>query len=390
MRTNRIMLLSLLVLAFIYSCGEKDTNQNSSSQETYELVIVDSLIVDELEELQVTDYNVKTKRFLAYGTNSKDCMEVDMEGNIINRVELSGEGPGRFGTDMNGLGYFGEDKFINGMGNYFVYDKDWNYKRKSPSTNYLIPVKYISQAPKDLAYLGKTVLVQAIEHTEYGRKLAPEYFSTAKMIELLEINEEAPLALIPYPEKSIYGSDKTYYWSHQPKFAVNEAENKLYLTLPLERKLYLYNLDDSFSLDKVIDLDLTGFTAPQGIPFNDQLKNSLKGFGPENELNYVYMMTNSSIQDISTHGKLTMLKHRTGVENKSITSYEEATGLARKDSRTINSFIIDGQVVYETEENFRYPIRIDEMRFMSPDLNEAEERDYNKFYIYELRTTNNR
>ena len=85
-----------------------------------------------------------------------------------------------------------------------------------------------------------------------------------------------------------------------------------------------------------------------------------------------------------------MLKHRTGVENKSITSYEEATGLARKDSRTINSFIIDGQVVYETEENFRYPIRIDEMRFMSPDLNEAEERDYNKFYIYELRTTNNR
>lgn len=387
-KTKFSIILLVMVSLCCYSCGEKSGTQNSSSEATYELVKVDSLIIDEIEILQITDYNPRTKHFLAYGTNSRDCMEIDMYGNIVNRINLSGDGPSQYGYAMNGLSYFDQDIIINGFGKYAIYDAEWKFKRNLPSDNLTSPLRYMSENPKKIVYAGELRLMQLVDQNVGGHiQLEEGHFTTAKMIKLVSSTEESTQPLLAYPENSIYVSNETYYSQHQPLLSFNATENKLYLALPLESKLFVHNLDDSLSLHKTINLDFADFTAPQGIPFEDQFKNSLKGFGPANELNYVYMMSNSAILDMSSLGSVTIVKHKTGIKNKGITSYQEALNVARKSSRTINSFIIDGKVVYETEENFRYPVRMDEMRFVAPYLNDEVEVDYNKFYIYELQKT---
>ncbi len=381
--------LLILVALCCYSCGQKESTQNNSSDEAmYELVKVDSLVIDEIETLQITDYNPKTERFLAYGTNSRDCMEVDMEGNIMNRVHLSGNGPGRYGSAMNGLSYFDEGMIINGLGKYVIYDADWGFKSKLTSDNYYSPVSYMSENPTSIIYAGERRLLQLVDQNEGGNlEVEKGHFDRAKMIKLASPSDKSTQALLNYPRTSIYVSNEAYFSQHTPMLSFNEKQNRLYVALPLESKLFVHNLDDSLSLDKTIDLDLVGFSDPKGIPYEDQFKNPLKGFGRANELNYVYMMSNSSIFDMSSFGNMTMIKYKTGIKNKGITSYQESLSLARQTSRTINSFIIDGKVVYETEESFRYPVRMDEMRFITPYLNEEVEVNYNKFYIYELQKT---
>lgn len=385
-KTSLSSILLIVVTLCCHSCGQKESAQNNNSGEsTYELVKVDSLVIDEMEALQITDYNPQTKRFLAYGTSSKDCMEIDLDGNILNRINLSGDGPSQYGYAMNGLGYFDEGIIINGFGKYIIYDSDWTFRQRLPSDNTTSPLMYMSDNPKSLDYDGEKKLLQLIDQNVSGHiELEAGHFDKAKMITLVALNEGNAQPLLSYPENSIYASNETFYSQHQPLLSFNAAENKLYLALPLESKLFIHNLDDSLSLDKTIDLDLTDFTTAQGIPYEDQFKNSLRGFGPANELNYVYMMSNSAILDMSSLGSVTMVTHKTGVKNKGITSYAEASNLATKSSKMITSFIIDGRVVYETKENFRYPVRIDEMRFTAPYLNDEVEVDYNKFYIYEL------
>lgn len=388
-KTALSSILLIVVTLCCHSCGQRESTQgNNSGEATYELVKVDSLIIDEIEILQITDYNPSTKHFLAYGTNSQDCMEIDRDGNIVNRINLSGDGPGQYGYAMNGLSYFDQDIIINGFGKYAIYDAEWKFKRNLPSDNLTSPLRYMSENPKKIVYAGELRLMQLVDQNVGGHiQLEEGHFTTAKMIKLVSSNEESTQPILAYPENSIYVSNETYYSQHQPLLSFNAAENKLYLALPLESKLFVHNLDDSLSLHKTINLDFADFTAPQGIPFEDQFKNSLRGFGPANELNYVYMMSNSAILDMSSVGNVTMVKHKTGIKNKGITSYAEASNLAIKSSKTITSFIIDSKIVYDTEESIRYPVRIDEMQFIAPYLNDEVEVDYNKFYIYELQKT---
>lgn len=374
---------------FLLGCSNSKNNQEQETTEKYELIKADSIMVESLEGIQITDYNPKTQRFLAFGIQTKSCLEIDIKGKIISKVNLSGEGPGNFGPGMDGLGYIDDLFLIKGFGKYLLYDNDWQFIDNFGFGTQSIPLFYISGAPITYTRGNESFIVDGIDQNAGGYiKLKNDHFSTAKMIDLISSEQEEVQQMIEYPEGSIYKSTETFYASCQPIMDFNHSQEQLVLSLPLEEKIYIYDVSRGFTLSKVLDLDLMGFHEPKGIPFEDQQKNSLKGFGPQNELNYVYMMINSSIIELSSIKDFIVVRHKTGVlGNASLSSYREASELAEKHSRYITTFLHQGKKILETEEPLSYIIPIDNFRFLSHYINEDEETDYAKYYIYELQKT---
>ncbi len=382
-------LLLTLIAVFFTACDSGNTGQaQSSGSVQYDLVKTDSIRIDKLEAIQVTDYDAENQRLLAYATSTKACLELDMEGNILTTADLTGEGPGHFGRGLTELGYFGDGKIIHGPAVYFTYTDDWTYEDRIVygANGYSIPLRYIDGAPAVMKAEGENLLIRVIDHNGSGvLKLKPDHFETASMISVFSSGAESGNPILTYPETSIYRTSDLFYTSHQPRVSFNSTRNELVLALPLEQKLYVYDATNDFKLLETIELSLTDFNAePRGISYEDQHKNSLKGFGPANELNYVYGLTNSAILDVYSEGDVTVVVHKTGFVSNSITSYQEANKLARTESKTITSFFVKGQKVYETEQYFPRMVRLTERRFLVPNVNEEIERDYNLYDIYEL------
>jgi hypothetical protein len=385
---SQLFLLAFFVLAT--SCNQNTSSENRLESFQYELVIVDSLMIESLEELQITDYSPAKNRFLAFGVNTKTCLEIDREGNIISTVDLRGEGPGHFGRGLTELGYFGDQIIINGASQYFIYDGEWNYQDRIlyEAAGYYLPVRYISGAPKTLLHRGKAKLIKPVDKSEGGfLQIEEDYFSKTKMIGLYEKGKEGISEHLSYPENAIYRNSDQYYSSHQPLVSYNAENDILAVVMPLQNRVFEYTTNDTtFSLVNTYDLELQSFRSPQGIPYEDQHKNGLKGFGLQNELNYVYNMANSQILNIDYTGGVLMIAYKTGANSATqLSSYTEALALAKKESKTITAFFIKGERVFETEESFDRSVRISESQFIAPFINEEVESDYSKCYIYELK-----
>lgn len=380
----------LILITFVCSsCGSGNAEQDQSAGNVqYDLIKTDSIRINKLEAIQVTDYDALNKRLLAYATSTKECLELDMEGNILTTVDLTGEGPGHFGRGLTELGYFGDGKIIHGPAVYFTYASDWTYEDRIVygANGYSLPLRYIDGAPTVMQADRENLLIRVIDHDASGLlKLETDHFESASMISVFSSGAESGTPLLNYPETSVYRTSDLFYSSHQPKVSFNSAKNQLVLALPLEQRLYIYDAANDFKLLETVELSLTDFnTEPRGISYEDQHKNSLKGFGPSNELNYVYSLTNSAVLDIYAEGDVTVVVHKTGFVNNSITDYREANKLARTESKTITSFFLKGQKVYETEQRFPRLVHLSERRFLVPNVNEEIERDYNLYDLFEL------
>jgi len=379
--TLTTILLSLCLV------GTAPHTHSSLEKVSYELVKVDSVIVNKLEPLQITDYNPKTKRYLAYGTRTKLCMELDANGKIIKEIDLSGEGPGHFGQGMSALGYVGDSKVIEGGASYIFLDKDWGYVNKYSPGSGMSPIGPLPYDILGILFNGKASIIKSVDHTYFGsKKLDNDHFLNGKMIEIFNGASSEPEQFLAYPENSLYRNNKTFYRSHRPRLSVNKTNQLLYLALPLEPKIYVFNPNNNFQLTKTIDLALDGFKSPDGIPFEDQHKNSRQGFGPANERLYVLSTTNSSILEINTYGETMIVVHKTGTKNSNYRDTQTANEAYKKQNKYFTSFIKNGKTVLSLEQRFNQMVRLDEHRFITPYISgEDEELDYNKFYIYELR-----
>ena len=353
----------------------------------YELKLVDSIQIESLEQIQITDYSPTKNRFLAYATQSKICIEVDANGNVISKVDLNGEGPGHFGRGMTHLSYLGEDIIINGPNVYFVYDGDWNYKKRLVYTSggAWLPLGMIPGTLETYVSDGEAHVIKPVDHNYFGHKKLPNnYFSSANLIEVTTLNSEESKKQIKYPEGSIYLSNSTYYDRHKAILSYNTKEEAVYLALSLEPKIYVYSTEN-FSLLSTINLELKDFRTPQGIPFEAQHKNGRSGFGPTNQLNTVYNYVNSGINSLSSEGEITIISYRTGTKRKtSAKSIKEAREEFDKENQFYTAFYKNGRKVLEIPRSYNRIIRISETRFLTHDISVEEELDYSNFHIYEL------
>lgn len=209
------------------------------------------------------------------------------------------------------------------------------------------------------------------------------------MIEFFHSESANRTQVLAYPENSIYRNNKTFYPAHIPHLSVNQTNQLLYLALPLEHKVYVFDPNNNFELRETINLKLEGFKTPEGLPFEDQHKNRQYSYSPTSKRTYVLGITNSTILEIHVEGITMIVVHKTGTSHSNFPDTKTASAAAKRQNKYFTSFVKNGEVVLRVEERFKQLVHLDENRFITPHMSsEDEELDYNKFYIYELKKTN--
>jgi len=131
---KKIPLLFLPLLFLQFSACDSATDETSTEQSVskYEIVKTDSITVDFMESINLLDYDQDRKRFLGYVNRSGDYIEFDMTGEILNQVNLIGEGPNAHGKNTYQVNYIGGGKVgVAAIGRYFIYNSDWELESKA-------------------------------------------------------------------------------------------------------------------------------------------------------------------------------------------------------------------------------------------------------------------
>jgi hypothetical protein len=257
MKIFALITLSSLILL---SCSQNKEEQNAStstSEKNAKLELIDSVRIDYLGTLTLLDVSEEHKKLMLYDRATSKIVFSDLEGNILNELELEGDSPNSYGR-MLGPGRFTSDGnvFIIGNRGFFTYNISGEVlKSKKLPEDYKMFMTSTNQSTAPISYNGKFI----ISYFDFKgkEKNQAEYYQQLTLLTEFDTvaNTHTPFLNIPAESKLRDGlgyeiSDiMAYYTIH---------DNKLLITFGAEAKLYEFDLK-TFELQSNKDLKYQNF-----------------------------------------------------------------------------------------------------------------------------------
>ncbi|SFU19739.1 hypothetical protein SAMN04489724_0186 [Algoriphagus locisalis] len=140
MHKSHFLILTALFAATIFSCSQspEETNEASSNPiQELQFEVVDSIMVDLLEQVAILDYLPSKDQYLMKNSREGRVFLVSGKGEILETHELGGEGPNQIMGFMEGR-FYGESgyvfKEISMEMPYHIYDADFNKIKTTKGT----------------------------------------------------------------------------------------------------------------------------------------------------------------------------------------------------------------------------------------------------------------
>ena len=286
----------LIIIFAFFSCGKNEESNTSTDELSYELVKVDSFAVENFTNVQITDYSDSENIFLGFSEVQNDILEISPTGEILNRVNLSGDGPGKLGRWLPlGLSFGPDGKRIFQLPfQLLTYDKDYN---QIENLRFLSPLPVRTNLP-----LGKTAYF--IENDKPQYLVGPTTFLSAHLLiydeqgrdtlqnfMLLSPETGSVKSIVPYEPNSYYKKTENIYMDLMGKSFFIE-DNKLVVLQNLAESIQVYNTVD-FSLEKEIPIEHSEFIKfdplPIGTAMDDPRTKELSAMAGRNQS--IYKMT---------------------------------------------------------------------------------------------------
>jgi len=383
-----------LLFTLLISC---DSNSGGDSKKdaiaTYELAIIDSIEVDYMEGIRLLDYDAERNRFLGYNSRNGDYIEFDRTGEILNQVNLIGDGPNDHGRITYQVNYIkGGNLGVAAIGRYFTYDQDWLVENK---VNYSFSGLYPVMGGGGRIAFGKP---QGNNANNPYVVISGVGFMVSKKEEMSEphlfyLNTETGEGdyFHQFPDSSIFIKSDQFYIGMMDNIMSYNYEQKVLDVIHVGEPV-LYRYEISGAAPKLLDSYRFDFDNPsdlRGVPFDSP---------PQ------VLMGGSLIRDFNQ--KLTSLY---SFDDKQLVIYKERHPLSEiidpneTNQETLMEFynteirswaylIKDGQRISENillaKPNIA--LQLGKGRFLSTNYVDPEiERDTQLFYIYELREVDN-
>ncbi|PZX47088.1 hypothetical protein [Algoriphagus chordae] len=140
MTKSTFVALTTLFAITLFSCSESDKEVTDTTTDPFqelEFEVVDSIMVDELENLAVLDYLPSKDQYLMKKLRKGEVFIVDSKGEILLKKDIAGEGPNQI--QMVGEGrFYGEDGYIfkefSATMDFNLFDLDFQKTRKFKGT----------------------------------------------------------------------------------------------------------------------------------------------------------------------------------------------------------------------------------------------------------------
>ncbi|MEB2786751.1 hypothetical protein [Algoriphagus persicinus] len=111
---NKYLILTALFAILLFSCSESEKKSISTTTDPLQELqfeVVDSIMVDVLEDLVILDYQDDLDQYLMKERRGGKIFIVNGNGEMIEEVALAGEGPNQVSMIWEGR-FLGKDRFI--------------------------------------------------------------------------------------------------------------------------------------------------------------------------------------------------------------------------------------------------------------------------------------
>ncbi|TVP44707.1 MAG: hypothetical protein EA341_16320 [Mongoliibacter sp.] len=283
-------ILYFLVFIVLVACGKKDGSSGESFS-SYSLVKVDSFQVNNMTRVQITDFSKSENIYLAYTEAENDILEISPDGEILKRVNRTGDGPNNMGNWVPlglSFGPSGERVFQLPF-QLLTYDKDYsqtsNIRIQSPlPVRAYIPLgktHYFTENDQPRYLVGPTTFLSAhlLIHNEEGR-------DTLQNFSLLYPESGEMKSIVPYESDSYYKKTDNIYYNRMGKSFFVEGD-ELVVVQNLADEILVYDLKNNFQLKKKIPIVHSAFEQysplPIGTPMDDSRMKELNLMAGRND-----------------------------------------------------------------------------------------------------------
>ncbi|MCS5490271.1 hypothetical protein [Algoriphagus limi] len=267
--------LLLGIIAFVASCSQKESIQESDNEKPFRLTKIDSFEVQNLTRVFIRDYSPEERIYLGYSMVEDEILEISEEGEVLNRIKKKGEGPDLYGN-WNPIGIsFGpnQERVVELPFRIVTYDANYevlqDQRIQSP-----LPIRTFGP-------MGRTEYFQAEDTTYYlvgpCNYLSAHYLimneegrDTLKNFFQINILSGEMKSVVPYREESPYKSTEGIYQELMTKsFLVDHKTDELWLVHALSKDIEVYDLPQ-FNLSKTIPLIHEEFMSYSPVPIGTQ------------------------------------------------------------------------------------------------------------------------
>ncbi|MGY6741234.1 MAG: hypothetical protein ACXIUQ_00760 [Cecembia sp.] len=262
-------LLICLAGLVIISCGRENTSSKEALS-SYGLLKVDAFEIENFTKVHLTDFSPEERIFLGFSEVQNEVLEISPEGEILKRVNRTGDGPNNYGT-WNPLGLsFGPDgkrvfqfpfRLITYNADYEIVDE---FRIPSP-----LPIRAITPIGKTAYFeengntrylVGPSTFLSAhhLIFTEEGR-------DTLQNFTLLKTESGETKTVLPYEEDSYYKKTDQIYYNLMAKSYFIEG-NELFLVQNLDDAIHVYDLKDDLKILRKIPIYHSQFEKASPLP----------------------------------------------------------------------------------------------------------------------------
>jgi len=247
-------LFVLSVAALISFCSLKDPDQKLPDPTTQvKFEVVDSLIVNVLEDLTILDYQESTDRYLMKQLRGGKVVVTDGKGNVISSHEIAGEGPNQVPNVWEGR-FFEPDGYIfkemSATMDFHVYNADFQKteKIKGPAVGLnAIFISFYRQSFNVFEKSGKKyILGEEVNSYDGGlinhEKLGGEFYNQAKTGYFYDLSQDSITYLNLFPENWEPRRSRKWIGQSFPFMAFDAENSKVAVLPPMGDALFLYDL----------------------------------------------------------------------------------------------------------------------------------------------------
>lgn len=319
MNIYRILFLCLVIFCQCDGSQERISDTESGKQyegNTYELVIIDSILVDKAGNLIPIEYNKKNNNILFYDINTQNIIETDYQGKILNDFFAKGEGDKEYGNTLSNIGYYNDTCLVlAGMKGYFFYKTNGSYISHIDLKNPLAhPIFQTGERIREI-HRGDAIwlaswFMPSMTIEEMMEFRSREFYEKVKFLTLYNIKTNNYIIHFGYEPESIFRQfDYLYPAGKFSAFDFNYEKNAFYVIHNPDTKIYKYNFSnpDEPKLAQIIDTYPRHFVLPYKPAFN-------ASFTTEDQVKAMHI--NSALLSINSVDDLTILTYHTTLPEK--------------------------------------------------------------------------
>lgn len=376
----RFLSYTILIFLIVWSCNSPQNGNNDLPE--MEFVLVDSLVFDELQTLRILDYHPGEEIFLmvTQGVEGR-YFSMHKNGEVLAEEVLS-EGPNAFGMVLHRAGFVGNELMFVSDQEIFIYDLDLQQLRKFPFEQETMvrmihgPLDNfnafkINSIPHGIANLSDRLL----------DKYPIDYFDTLNYFHLVNPVDGSVVKGGKIDDSSIFKQGYFYPRKDKPMFFSDMLSEVVSLILPADS--ILFQFDENLSLVNKITLDRHQPDQLSRLPMEEAGRSA---FGKDISLG-------GSFTHMAGQGNTFIVEYKTGIDpdqNRAGLS-REALAAAMANRETYYYPIREGRQMGQPvpwDKPGLLKLGLGDNRYLhyadQADVHE-EEKEYQCYYIYELR-----